>query len=357
MVCSLKLKTKQVYDIADCGPNKRYAINGKVVHNSSRAIQLQNMKRDVMDDPDPVILDIIEGYEIDKPAATMGRLIRAAITHPDGLTWSDYSQIEARVLPWLSSDPLAEKTLDIFREGRDIYKENAVGMFHLPPGSEIDKDMRQSAKMGVLAAGFGGGIGAIQAMAKAYGLKYSDDEADDIKHNWRKANPWAEPFWYALKDAAQRAVRIPGIVSTAGRLSFYSDGESWLWMMLPSGRCLAYAKPYFEIVELPWGDKSLELTCLWGSGKPKAGEKWPRRTLNHLILSENATQASAADIMRETIVRAHDWEIPTLFSVHDELVAQGHHHEKLHACMIEPPEWAEGLPIEADTTTGPRYGK
>lgn len=324
---------------------------------ASRGLQLQNFKRDVFKDPEPLIDSVIAGVGIDKPAASLGRLIRSAITSAEGLTYSDYSQIEARVLPWLSADERAEVTLDIFRGGRDLYTENAVGMFGLKSTDEVTPELRQSAKQGVLACGFGGGAGAVQAMAKGYGLKYTHEQADAIKNAWRNANPWAYSFWYGLKDAAQTAVKYPGSVQSFGRLSFMFDGHDWLWMRLPSGRCLAYFQPRFEIVEYPWGDEGWELTCLWGSGKPKAGEKWPRRVLNHLILSENATQAAAADVMREAIVRAHQAGLKVLFSVHDELVVEGQCFDKLHSVMTTPPTWAAGLPIDADTQTAKRYGK
>ena len=324
---------------------------------SSRGLQLQNFRRDVFKDPDPIIEAVKQNVVLDKPADALGRLIRSAISSPNGLTFSDYSQIEARVLPWLSGDPRAEATLDVFREGRDIYTETAVGMFNLKSVEQVDSDLRQASKQGNLACGFGGGARAVQAMAKNYGLKYDFDRANGIKVAWRKANPWAEPFWYGLTDAANAAFRRPGTVTRAGKIKFFCNGQDILWMMLPSGRCLAYLKPKFELVMLPWGEEDWRLTCLWGSGKPKAGQKWLRRTLSHLILSENATQGTAADIMREAIVRAYKSGLDVLFSVHDELVAEGHVFDKLHAVMVQQPTWADGLPIDADTQEAYRYGK
>ena len=324
---------------------------------SSRGLQLQNFKRDVFSSPDDLIEAVITGVDIPRPADSLGRLVRSAITSPKGLTYSDYSQIEARVLPWLSADPKAEKTLKVFWEGRDIYTENALGMFNIASESEVNKDMRQAAKQGVLACGFGGGARAVQAMAKNYGMKYDFDKADGIKTAWRAANPWAMPFWYGLKDAARQAYLSPGVTFSHGRLAFQSDGKDFLWMRLPSGRVLAYVQPRIELVRYPWDDEGYELTCLWGAGKPKVGETWPRRVVNHLILSENATQGTAADIMRETIVRAHDAGLEILFSVHDELVVEGRCPDQLHALMIAPPVWADGLPIAADTSVADRYGK
>lgn len=325
---------------------------------SSKGLQLQNFRRDVLKDPEPVIADIIAGKEVEQPSVMLGRLVRSAITSKERLTFSDYSQIEARVLPWLSgASDSAEQTLDVFRNGRDIYTETAVGMFDLNNTEEVTPDLRQAAKQGVLACGFGGGAGAVQNMAKGYGLIYDYDKANGIKEAWRKANPWAEPFWYGLKDAAQSAVRQPNTPFSAGRVTFQSDGRDFLWMMLPSSRVIAYIQPRFEFVLMPWGDESYELTCIWGGAKPKAGEKWPRRTVSHLILSENATQATAADVMRETIVRADQAGLPILFTVHDELVVEGECFDELHQIMIDPPNWAVGLPIDADTQVSDRYGK
>lgn len=325
---------------------------------SSRGLQLQNFRRDVFKDPEPYIDAVLSHAPLDNAADVLGRLIRSAIATKHGLTFSDYSQIEARVLPWLSGLPSAEKTLDIFRNGRDLYTETAVWMFDLRSADDVTPDLRQSSKQGNLACGFGGGARAVQAMARGYGIEYSFDKADKIKSAWRTANPWASVFWYSLKDAMQEAIRIPNLVTSAGRIRFMYNGYDWLWMMLPSGRCLAYFKPKFELVTYPWGDEGWEVTCIWGSARPKKSErKWPRRTLNHLILSENATQATAADIMRETIVRAHKAGLDVLFSVHDELVLEGCYANELHDIMVQPPNWAAGLPINAETQTGNRYGK
>jgi len=61
--------------------------------------------------------------------------------------------------------------------------------------------------------------------------------------------------------------------------------------------------------------------------------------------------------MRESIVRAYDADLPVLFSVHDELVVEGHCADKLTEVMTTTPAWAYGLPIDADTVEGFRYGK
>lgn len=324
---------------------------------SSKGVQLQNMRRDAIDDPSLLIDKIKAGKNIDKPSDTLGRLIRSAITCKGGVTYSDYSQIEARILPWLTKTPEGDAALEIFYSGRDLYEENARKMFCLQSGEKVTSDLRQAAKVAVLSCGFGGGKHAIISMSKNYGLSYSEEEAEEIKNQWREANPWAPKFWWSFNSAVMKAVLTPGKPQTVGRVSLQYDGIFWLWMMLPSGRLLAYGNPRVEMVQTPWGEEKKAVTAIWGAKKPKAGEKWPRRTINHIVLSENATQATAADIMRETVVRAEDSDIPVLFTVHDEIIVEGRHEEQLHKVMTEAPTWALGLPIDAVTTYSKRYGK
>ena len=321
---------------------------------SSRGLQLQNFKRNVMDNPQEKIDLVLAGAPLTNPSDTLARLVRSAIYSPEGVTASDYSQIEARVLPWLSNDPQAEDLLQVFWSGGDIYMETA----NRSPIFQQMWDPRQAAKQGVLACGFGGGHRAVQNMARNYGIKLDEDSAQAIVDAWRDANPWAKPFWYGLIRAAQNAVASPGQMFEHGRLAFMYTYPDWLWMRLPSGRCIAYPQPRWEMDQAPWEDEPSEkLTVLWGSGKRKAGQPWPRRALSHIILSDNATQAAAADLMREAIVRAYDAELPVLFSVHDELVVEGTCAEQLHEIMIQQPTWADGLPIDADTKESERYGK
>ena len=66
--------------------------------------------------------------------------------------------------------------------------------------------MRQRGKVAELALGFCGGVGALQHMAAAYGLHFTDAEARRIVDRWREANPWASrllasELWDAMRWA------------------------------------------------------------------------------------------------------------------------------------------------------------
>ena len=100
-----------------------------------------------------------------------------------------------------------------------------------------------------------------------------------------------------------RAWEAPGEITTAGRLAFvyredYLGGA--LFMALPSGRLLTYPRPRWRDVDIldkdkkPTGEKRHELSFRRAHGRAK---------LWHGTLAENATQAAAADILRQTVTR------------------------------------------------------
>ena len=140
----------RTYDIINCGPRHRYAVRGKVVSNSSLGVQLQNLSRDVLEEPEQAILDVIGGRPLDDAAGTLKRLVRATITHPSGITSGDFSNIEGRMAPWLEGGPMGESKLDVFRKGLDPYIVLAQQMFHVSYEA-VTADQRQGGKVAELA--------------------------------------------------------------------------------------------------------------------------------------------------------------------------------------------------------------
>lgn len=339
-------------------------VNGTIMFNgagqtgrfSSLKLQAHNLRRDSLDDPEPVIEDLLDLYELDEPTTTLARLVRAAIYRPQGLTWYDFSAIEGRVAPWLEGGPLGEAKLDLYREGVDPYVYNATKTFNCAM-EEVTSQQRQGGKVQELALQFLGGTGALRVFARNYGLYFTEEEAQVMVDRWRDANPWARNYGNDLDRAALLAVRNPERWFKAGRVRFYCDGGDWLWMELPSGRWLSYYQPDSEMVETPWGEERMAVTVLWGSGKPKKGEQWPRRAYHGGMWIENATQATAADLLREAIVRSDDAGLDVVLHVHDEIVVEGYHETLLGKIMLTLPTWAEGLPLEGAGGMGTRYGK
>ena len=116
----------RTYDIINAGPNNRFMANGRIVSNSGRIIQLQNLPQNHMPDLNEA-RELVRSnnynatellYE-DIPS-TLSELIRTAFIPKPGYKFivADFSAIEARVLSWLAGEKWRMET---FASGGDIY--------------------------------------------------------------------------------------------------------------------------------------------------------------------------------------------------------------------------------------------
>jgi DNA polymerase len=282
-------------------------------------------------------------------------MLRPALIPAPGnvLVGYDWSAIEARVTPWASADPQAESVLDVFREGRDIYKREAAGIYRVNE-EDVTKDQRQIGKVAILSLGFGGSVGAFSAMGRNYGIHLPESDSRRIVDAWRRANPWAVRYWGKLEEAYTRALRNPGREFPVGRITYMYDGQH-LWYALPSGRILCYPFARFE------GDEVTYLKAAW---KPAADAKeWPRARLWRGLATENITQAIAHDLLRETL-RMFDVDgLSAVAHVHDEAVVECRAEDaervstRMHKIMTAAPAWAGGIPLAAEGQVMLRYGK
>jgi DNA polymerase len=355
---------------------------------SSRGAQVQNLTRDVLGEEGaaeaPLVDAIAEGCDyaalataepVDVPVARkLALLVRPALVAAPGkvFVWSDWSAIEARITPWLAASEDAERVLDIFRANDrdptrpDIYTVAAANVVHKDP-SAIIKPERQIGKVATLSLQFGGSVGALQAMALSYRIHLENSEARRVVDAWREANPWAREFWNALWDAAMRAWELPGQITTAGWLAFiyhpdYLGGT--LFMALPSGRLLTYPRPKWRDVDVlgkdgkPTGEKRSELSFRRAHGRAK---------LWHGTLAENATQGTAADILRQTVTRIETNPtfafMPIRMTCHDEIVCEVDEARAeeakalLRREMLTLPDWATGLPLQSEENVCRWYTK
>jgi DNA polymerase len=342
---------------------------GQTGRFSAMGFQPHNLVRDKLDNAGDVIEAVLDGAsagEVTKLSGqnmltTLARMLRPTIVAENGnvLAWADYSAVEARALPWLSASPAAEPLLDLFRKNEDVYKYAAAGIYNLK-ASEIDKAQRQIGKVATLSMGYGGGANAFRKMARNYGLKITDETAEEIKVAWRLANPWAKTFWRDLEGAAVRAARNPGTIETAGRIKYLMHGDM-LYALLPCGRLIAY--PETEVVEVDgkYGPQA-RVSSLKASMHPKKGETaWPRVTLYGGLLAENATQAFCASLLRAAVRRLDEAGWPVVMHTHDEVLVEVAEDEvddakaALQEAMLTN-AWPD-LPLAADPEHGYSYDK
>jgi len=268
----------------------------------------------------------------------LSQLIRTMLIPKDGCEFvvADFSAIEARVLAWLAGE---EWVLDAFRKGQDLYCTVASQMFHVPVVKHgINGDLRQKGKIATLACGYSGSVGALISMgALDQGLKES--ELPEIIDSWRTANPHIVQYWWDVEKAAIETVKDHQD-RTVRNVGFQFSANT-LWIVLPSGRRLAYIKP--KLMPNRFGRMAITYEGL------NAANKWVRGETYSGKLVENITQATARDLLAEAMWRMENAGLDIVAHIHDEVVLEVPKGsvtvEDVTAIMNQNPVWAEGLPL------------
>lgn len=280
----------------------------------------------------------------------LSELIRTAFVAKPGSRFiiSDFSAIEARVLAWLAGE---QWRIEVFQTHGKIYEASASAMFHVPI-EEITKTspLRQKGKISELALGYGGSVGALTAMG-AIKMGLEEEELPSLVTTWRNANPHITQFWWAVDEAAVKAVRDKK-PSRVGRVAFeYSSGI--LFVTLPSGRKLSYVKPKMGVNK--FGREGITYE---GIGESK---KWMRLETYGPKLVENIVQAASRDILAEAMLRLEKEGYEIVCHVHDEVVLEVPEGfssvEEINEIMAVNPKWTDGLPLSAAGFESPFYKK
>ena len=321
---------------------------------SGRNIQLQNLPQNHISTLEQArelvkmgCFDMVESIYGNTPDV-LSQLIRTMLVPREGCEFivADFSAIEARVLAWEAGE---QWVLDAFERGEDLYCATASQMFHVPVIKHGENgELRQKGKIAVLACGYSGSTGALISMgALQMGLK--EEELPEIIDSWREANPKIVQYWWDVEKAAMTAYKT-GERSEIGKIAF----EFWagtLWMVLPSGRRLAYLKPRTQPNR--FGRMSLTYE---GVGQ---NHKWSRQETYSGRLVENATQAIARDILAEAMARMEDYGLSIVAHVHDEVIIEApigkYTVDEVCKLMAVKPDWCEGLPLSAAGYVAPSY--
>lgn len=305
----------------------------------------------------------------------MSGLLKAILIPAKGNLFAitDFSQIEARVIAWLAGE---DKLLDAFREGRDIYCEFASMLFGRLI-TKADYIERQIGKICILGLGFQMGVkkfnlfcGLSGVNLAKYGLT-SEKCVELYRGTYRKI--CGEQYSGSVGGLTYRRGGLWGNLNTAmlgvingeyrdctvGRVRYHLDGLS-LVCTLPSSRQIRYQNARIEDRIPPYAKEI-------GSNKTKATIVYdgPRgeSTLYGGKAAENITQGTARDIFALALVRLEGQGIPIVCHEHDGLtseVPKDKAKEYLHTqikIMKDNPEWAAGIPIEAEGFLSPRYYK
>ena len=325
--------------------------NGRiwVTGNSGRLVQLQNLVQNHLPDLDSarqlVRRGDAEGLDVIYPDVqdTLSQLIRTALIPESGQKFivADFAAIEARVIAWIAGEDWRQK---VFAEGGDIYCASASQMFKVPVVKHgVNGHLRQKGKIAELALGYGGGVGALKAFG-ADKMGMSDEEMAETVDRWREASPHIVALWKSLEQAAIRCIRRKkSTLSTVGQIRFDYE-EPVLWMVLPSGRRIAYWGADYS--ENRWGNVGLSYM-----GTDQKTKKWTRLETWGGKLTENLVQATARDCLKESLIRLSDAGYDIRGHVHDEVIITTPLTAKVEdvsAIMGADIPWAPGLLLRAD---------
>ena len=323
---------------------------------AGRLVQVQNLPQNHIEDLELARRLVREGrFEdvemlYDSTPNVLSELIRTAFVPEPGCRFvvADFSAIEARVLAWLAGETWR---LEVFSSHGKIYEASAAAMFHVPV-EEVTKGspLRQKGKIAELGLGYGGAAGALVSMG-ALDMGLSEDDLPPLVAAWRRANPHITQFWWDVDKAAVEAV-TKRTGTRAGRIGFeYRSGI--LFVMLPSGRKLAYVKPRMAVNK--FGRAGLTYEGILEN------KKWGRIETYGPKLVENIVQGTARDLLAEAMLRVERKGYPIVMHCHDEIIAEVPEGmgsvEEMCEVMAVQPSWAAGLPLRADGYECPFYQK
>ena len=165
------------------------------------------------------------------------------------------------------------------------------------------------------------------------------EELPPLVSAWRSSNPSIVSFWWDVDRAAMKAVKEKTATDTHGICFVYQSGM--LFIILPSGRQLAYVKP--RIGENRFGGDCITYEGVGGT------KKWERIDSYGPKIVENIVQATARDILCYSMQTLRHCFIT--MHIHDELVIEADSRMSLDAVckqMSRTPPWARGLKLHAD---------
>ncbi len=291
--------------------------------------------------------------------------IRSLLCAPDGHTLgiADSAQIEARVAAWMANQ------MDLvqgYAEGEDVYSIFATKLFNSavwkPKGDEPEpilrllKIRRGFGKDTELGCQFGMGprrfynnclsnpdlrplfdsgqynYAFIEKLIKTYRITHSD----------------IVQFWTDLEKAFKWVIKYPHEHAKVSK-KYLDNGKA------DGFRLYLFNRSGTVHIRLPSGRELTYRHCLLKKGKYDSDEiRWHYGHLWGGSICENVVQAIARDLLMWWILEVERHGLTTVLDVHDEIVCvlgESFAEQSLQlmtAIMREAPDWAGGLPLDAD---------
>jgi DNA polymerase len=266
-------------------------------------------------------------------------LLKDSIVAPKGhvLIDADSSQIEARIVAWLSGQ---DDLVDAFERKEDVYKIMASAIYGKAE-KEIDSSERFVGKTTILGAGYGMGHTKFGIQLKTFGVEIADSEASRIISVYRQTYPHIPRLWKEANNALE-ALRLQKTTTVGHQPQALSVTEAGF--LLPSGLYLNYT-------DLQEDDEGYTYKSRRGRIKIYGGK-----------VVENICQALARCVIGEQMLKiAQKYKVA--LTVHDAVMAVVKEEEKdealayIEECMNWRPVWAQTLPLACEIGVGKSYGE
>jgi len=269
-------------------------------------------------------------------------LLKDSIIAPKGfiLIDADSSQIEARIVAWLSGQ---QDLVDAFERKEDVYKIMASAIYNKAE-EEIDSGERFVGKTTILGAGYGMGSTKFGIQLKTFGVEIADAEASRIIEVYRSRYPFIPQLW---KEAGRALDALTGkktckVGTQPQAITLTENG-----FLLPSGLYLNY--------------KDLRKSSDDFEGYSYASRRGRIKIYGGKIV-ENICQALARCVIGEQMLRISK-RYKVALTVHDAVMVVVREEEKEDAmlyveeCMKWRPLWAQTLPLACEIGVGKSYGE
>jgi DNA polymerase len=285
-----------------------------------------------------------------------GSELRKCLIAPDGyqVLVVDSSNIEARMLAWLAGQ---KDVLEVFRSGGDVYADMASKIYGHPVNKKDHPTERFVGKTAVLGLGYGMSAAKFK-MTLATGamgprVDVTDEEAEKIVRTYRKSNAFVTSLWKTFQKAIEYMVDPKGTWKVKELLPL---GHRRI--ELPNGLYLRYPNLRYNISRAnnEYGFHG-EIEYIYGENTRIYGGK----------LTENVIQALARIVVCEQMLDIDEvlQEVggSVVLTVHDEIVAivPDEHAEAMYEMALDvmrtAPQWAEGLPLDAEGGVAKEYSK
>lgn len=265
--------------------------------------------------------------------------LKNAIIAPEGyvIIDADSSQIEARVLAWLSGQT---DLVEAFANGEDVYRIMASAIYNKSV-EQITKEERFVGKTTILGAGYGMGAEKFKIQLKNFGVDTSIEECQRIISVYRQTYPRIPELWKqagrCLDAMIQGAVAPIGVQPQA--LSMDERG-----FRLPNNFHIKYNDLRSEMDGYTYKSRN-------GRTKVYGGK-----------VVENLCQALARCVIAEQMILMSE-RYRVVLTVHDAVACVALEQEAEEAkkyiekCMRTKPEWASELPLNCEAGYARSYGE